>query len=117
MNNGKNHQQNNGGIPNGNGMINGRLARDLERDRRTMLFTFSMGHPIPEKDLETVLNEFLGSVAVETIMMQDVPRGEQPMYAYIVFRSVNCIDTIFQGNELVMFLINGNHVWSRRYLS
>ncbi|KAI3842653.1 hypothetical protein MKX03_027317, partial [Papaver bracteatum] len=60
---------------------------------------------------------FLGSDAVETIMMQDVPRGEQPMYAYIVFHSASSIDTILHGNELVMFLINGNHVWSRRYLS
>ncbi|KAI3842654.1 hypothetical protein MKX03_027318, partial [Papaver bracteatum] len=56
MSNGKNHHQNNGGIRNINGMSNGGVTRDLERDRRTMLFTFSMGHPIPEADLETVLN-------------------------------------------------------------
>ncbi|KAE9592418.1 hypothetical protein Lalb_Chr19g0129091 [Lupinus albus] len=64
-----------------------------------------------------LFNRRFGDV-IESIFMQEVPEHEQPLYARLVVRpgAINMIDGLLDGTSRMKFVINGKHVWARRYL-
>lgn len=47
--------------------------------------------------------------------MQEVEEGEQVLYARMVCKMPDVIDTICAGNK-AKYSINGKHVWARKYV-
>ncbi|KAK4776534.1 hypothetical protein SAY86_005222 [Trapa natans] len=53
----------------------------------------------------------------EAIYMQGVSSpSEQPLYARLVVRPDQTIDLVLNGKSKVKFVINGKHLWGRKYL-
>ncbi|CAL0333450.1 unnamed protein product [Lupinus luteus] len=100
-----------------------KISDDVERkevlapDDRTVFMTFSKGYPISENEVKEFFSRRYGDV-IESIFMQEVPEHEQPLYARLVVRpgAINMIDGLLDGTSRMKFVINGKHVWARRYL-
>ncbi|XP_057468062.1 uncharacterized protein LOC130757317 isoform X1 [Actinidia eriantha] len=84
-------------------------------DDRTMFVTFSKGYPVGAREIQDFFTRIYGD-CVESLHMQEVPPGEQSLFARIVFYSPNSIDLILNGVGKAKFTINGKHVWMRKFV-
>ncbi|OIV89002.1 hypothetical protein TanjilG_07626 [Lupinus angustifolius] len=100
-----------------------KISDDAERrdvlapDDRTIFMTFSKGYPISENEVREFFSRRYGDV-IESIFMQEVSEHEQPLYARLVLRAgaIHMLDGLLDGTSRMKFIINGKHVWVRRYL-
>lgn len=44
------------------------------------------------------------------------PSGEAPTYGKVVFRSASEAAAVLGGHRLVKLLVNGRHLWARKYV-
>lgn len=95
-----------------NGQRGGPNAQDSVE--KTMFLTFSRGYPVQEWELREFFTMAFGD-CIESLHVQEVQSGEQSLFARIVFRSLATIGMILNGNEKAKFIVNGKHVWARRY--
>jgi hypothetical protein len=86
----------------------------VSEDDRTMFLTFSRGFPVLEEEVKGVFTELYGD-CVESVQMETVPSGEQPLYARMVLRCVTIVDRILNGKRISKFRVNGKHIWARKY--
>lgn len=54
--------------------------------------------------------------SIDIIYMQQVQEGEELLFARIVFVQQETIAIILNGNSKAKFVIDGKHVWARRYI-
>lgn len=81
---------------------------------RTMFVTFSKGYPVSEQEVRRFFYRNYGD-CIESFHMQEVRRGEQALYARIVFYSPDYIRDVLKGASKAKFCINGKHVWMRQF--
>ncbi|KAH7682971.1 hypothetical protein IHE45_05G153600 [Dioscorea alata] len=93
---------------------NSRVTPSLE-DHRSLFITFSRGFPLRREEIMAYFNERLGE-CVERVMMERTPIRATPMYGRIIFTSDALIDILLNGERVVKFVINGRHVWGRKYI-
>lgn len=86
----------------------------VSEDDRTLFLTFSRGFPVMAEEVKGLYTEAFGD-CVEDIQMEDVPAGEQSLYARMVMKSVVAVDRILDGKRIAKFRINGKHIWARKY--
>lgn len=85
-------------------------------DDRTMFATFSKGYPVPESDILEFFKIVYGD-CVESLHMQSVQKGEQALFARIVFYTPDIIPVVLDGDETAKFTIKGRHMWVRKFIS
>ncbi|VFQ79072.1 unnamed protein product [Cuscuta campestris] len=83
-------------------------------DERTIFLTFSKGYPISQEEVADFFSKKFGD-SIESIQMQEVPVGEQVLYAKLVARSLPALEAILVGGK-AKYNINGKHVWARKYV-
>ncbi|VFQ64421.1 unnamed protein product [Cuscuta campestris] len=83
-------------------------------DERTIFLTFSKGYPISQEEVADFFSKKFGD-SIESIQMQEVPAGEQVLYAKLVARSLPALEAIVVGGK-AKYNINGKHVWARKYV-
>ncbi|MBA0821042.1 hypothetical protein Goarm_017922 [Gossypium armourianum] len=89
-------------------------SNNVSEDDRTLFLTFSRGFPVSEDEIRELFTNI--GVCVDSVRMQDnVPYGEQPLFAKMVLRSVANVDQILSGRPIAKFRINGKHIWARKY--
>ncbi|KAM0935791.1 hypothetical protein DsansV1_C27g0196591 [Dioscorea sansibarensis] len=93
---------------------NSRVTPSLE-DHRSLFITFSRGLALRREEIMAYFNEKLGE-CVERVMMERTAIGVAPMYGRIIFTSDALIDILLNGERVVKFVINGRHVWGRKYI-
>ncbi|KAK8654881.1 hypothetical protein V6N13_107477 [Hibiscus sabdariffa] len=90
-------------------------SNNVTEDDRTLFLTFSRGFPVLEEEIRELFTKMCG-VCVDSVHMQDnVARGEQPLFAKMVLRSVSNVDQVLNGRRIAKFRINGKHIWARKY--
>ena len=54
---------------------------------------------------------------IETVMVEKVAPGQQPVYGRVVLRSAAMIPVVLDGRQTAKFLIKeGRHLWARIYI-
>ncbi|KGN62945.1 uncharacterized protein LOC101208140 [Cucumis sativus] len=86
----------------------------MSEDDRTLFLTFSRGFPVTAEEVKGLFVQAFGD-CVESIQMEEVEAGEQPLYARMVMSSVVPVDQILDGKRIAKFRINGKHIWARKY--
>ncbi|RCV43801.1 hypothetical protein SETIT_9G322900v2 [Setaria italica] len=84
-------------------------------DYRSLFITFSKGYPISREDIMEFFNSMFGP-CVETVMVENVAPGQQPVYGRVVLRSPAMIPVVLEGEETAKFMIKGRHLWARMYI-
>ncbi|KAF5733779.1 hypothetical protein HS088_TW16G00219 [Tripterygium wilfordii] len=87
----------------------------VQPDDRTIFLTFSKGYPISENEVKDFFTGMIGD-CIESIYMQEVSVGEQPLYAKLVVQSQSVIEAVLDGRTKAKFSINGKHLWARKYV-
>ncbi|KAG4970238.1 hypothetical protein AAZX31_13G093300 [Glycine max] len=82
---------------------------------RTLFVTFSKGYRVEEWEVREFFALAYGD-CIEALFMQEVQPNEQALFARIVFRAVSTIDMILRGANKAKFIINGKHVWARKFV-
>ncbi|XVF83314.1 hypothetical protein PTKIN_Ptkin16aG0476900 [Pterospermum kingtungense] len=90
--------------------------KEVAIDDRTIFLTFTKGYPISENEVKDFFTRKLGDNLIEVVEMQEVPAGEQPLYARLVLRSASGLEQVLNGKPKVKFSINGKHVWSQKFV-
>ncbi|KMZ72366.1 hypothetical protein ZOSMA_166G00660 [Zostera marina] len=90
------------------------MQMEVPQDERTLFLTFSNGHPLKEEDLRQFFSRNFGEI--EEVFLQQVVSGEEPIFARTVFKHPQSILHVLKGKEKMKFVINGKHVWARRYI-
>ncbi|XWS07886.1 hypothetical protein CRYUN_Cryun41cG0030900 [Craigia yunnanensis] len=90
--------------------------KEVAADDRTIFLTFSKGYPISEKEVTDFFTRKFGDNLVEGVEMQEIPEGEQPLYAKLVLNSDSDLEIVLKGKPKAKFSINGKHVWSRKFM-
>lgn len=90
-------------------------AEAVPPDDRTLFVTFSKGYQVHEWEVREFLTRAFGD-CVEALYMQEVQAGEQPLFARVVFRSASTIDRVLDASGKAKFIINGKHVWARKFV-
>lgn len=99
----------------GDAFDNTSQVNNVPPEERTIFVTFSKGYRVSESELVEFLTSNFGH-CVESIHMQAVMFGQQPLYARVVFLSLHFIHTILSGEDKVKFSVNRKHVWMRKYV-
>ncbi|KAL7228747.1 hypothetical protein ACSBR2_007443 [Camellia fascicularis] len=89
--------------------------REVPPDDRTIFLTFSKGYPTSETEVRDFFTRKFGEI-IEAVHMQEVPGGEQVLYARLVVHSASVINVVLEGQRKAKFSINGKHVWARKYV-
>ncbi|OMO71593.1 hypothetical protein CCACVL1_18142 [Corchorus capsularis] len=97
------------------GRNNNNNEDEVEADDRTIFLTFSKGYPISQTEVTEFFTRKFGVDFVDRVEMQELPNGEQPLYARLILRSTSGIETILKGRPKAKFSINGKHVWARKF--
>lgn len=58
-----------------------------------------------------------GADCVSRVMMEKTPPGEPPRYGRIVLRRAATAAAVLAGRPLVKLLVNGRHLWARKYVA
>lgn len=95
--------------------VGGEVAKPVPPDDRTLFVTFSKGYTVHEWEVREFLTRSFGD-CVEKLHMQEVQAGEQPLFARVVFRSASSIDHVLGATGKAKFIINGKHVWARKFV-
>lgn len=90
-------------------------AEAVPSDDRTLFMTFSKGYPVHEWEVREFLTRAFGD-CVEALHMQEVPAREQPLFARVVFRLASTIEQVLDASGKAKFIINGKHVWARKFV-
>ncbi|XVE99391.1 hypothetical protein REPUB_Repub03eG0194200 [Reevesia pubescens] len=90
--------------------------KEVAADDRTIFLTFSKGYAISENEVREFFTRTFGENFIEGIEMQEVPAGEQPLYARLVLKSASGLGIVLNGKAKAKFSINGKHVWSRKFV-
>lgn len=93
-------------------------SNNVSEDDRTLFLTFSRGFPVSEDEVRELFSGICGDCGdcVDSVHMQEnVPCGEQPLFAKMVLHSVRNIDQILSGKRIAKFRIKGKHIWARKY--
>ncbi|KAE8684901.1 hypothetical protein F3Y22_tig00111105pilonHSYRG00673 [Hibiscus syriacus] len=88
---------------------------EVEADDRTIFLTFSKGYSVSEDEVRNFFTRRFGEV-FEGIEMQEVEKGEQPLYAKLVLETGTTLEMILNGKPKAKFSINGKHVWARKFV-
>ncbi|XVE68971.1 hypothetical protein DITRI_Ditri09bG0113000 [Diplodiscus trichospermus] len=91
------------------------IYKEVAAEDRTIFLTFSKGYPISENEITDFFTRNFGDNLIEGIEMQEVPAGEQPLYARMVLKSASGFEIVLNGKPKAKFSINGKHVWCRKY--
>ncbi|XP_076920389.1 uncharacterized protein LOC143581503 [Bidens hawaiensis] len=86
-------------------------------DDRTIFLTFSKGYPISADDVTQYFCGLFGD-CIQSIHMQPVEPGSQPLFARMVVRDLSSVRAVI-GNGLdgkSRYVINGKHVWARKFV-
>jgi hypothetical protein len=57
-----------------------------------------------------------GDDCVAKVMMEKTPAGEAPTYGRVVFRRAATAAAVLGGRPLVKLMVNGRHLWARKYV-
>ncbi|KAM3693695.1 hypothetical protein ACJW31_07G002900 [Castanea mollissima] len=91
------------------------LGNEVPADDRTMFVTFSKGYPVHEWEVREFFTRSYGD-CIESLHMQDVQPHQQALFARIVFHNASNMEMILGGLGKVKFIINGKHVWARKFV-
>ncbi|CAL4932270.1 unnamed protein product [Urochloa decumbens] len=87
----------------------------LPDDYRSLFITFSKGYPISKQDIIAFFDSVFGP-CVETVMVEKVAPGQQPVYGRVILRSAAMIPVVLNGRQTAKFMIKGRHLWARIYI-
>ena len=91
------------------------LGNEVPADDRTMFVTFSKGYPVHEWEVREFFTRSYGD-CIESLHMQEVQPHQQALFARIVFHNASNMEMILGGLGKVKFIINGKHVWARKFV-
>ncbi|KAF8403067.1 hypothetical protein HHK36_011161 [Tetracentron sinense] len=91
------------------------ISEEVPQENRTIFLTFSKGYPISEGEVMEFFTRKYGD-CIETIYMQEVAANAQALFARLVIRQASTIAVILNGKDKKKFVIDGKHVWARRYV-
>lgn len=83
-------------------------------DERTLFVTFSNGYPLTKQELQSFFMRYFGDV--ESVHIQTSNGGRPPQYAYVTFCTLQTVFRVLNGTQKAKFIINGKHLWARRYI-
>ncbi|XP_007009707.2 PREDICTED: uncharacterized protein LOC18586329 [Theobroma cacao] len=89
--------------------------QEVPAEDRTIFLTFSKGYSLSEKDVTDFFARKFGDDFIERVEMQEVLRGEQPLFAKLVLHSASGLATILNGVRKAKYSIKGKHVWARKF--
>ncbi|XVF89303.1 hypothetical protein PTKIN_Ptkin19aG0119500 [Pterospermum kingtungense] len=84
-------------------------SNNVSEDDKTLFLTFSRGFPVTEDEIRQLFRQICGNCGdfVDSVHMQEnVPSGEQPLFARMVLHSVRNVDQILSGKRIAKFRIN-----------
>ncbi|RDX92656.1 hypothetical protein CR513_25176, partial [Mucuna pruriens] len=90
-------------------------THEVTTDDRTLFVTFSKGYRVEEWEVREFFTMTYGD-CIDALYMQEVQPSEQALFARIVFHKVSTIDIILSGATKAKFIINGKHVWARKFV-
>ncbi|CAL5032702.1 unnamed protein product [Urochloa decumbens] len=91
-------------------------APEMEEDEgRSLFITFSKGYPLTREEVEEFFTERWGN-CVAKVMMEKTPPGELPTYGRVMFRRAATMAVVLGGRPLVKLMVNGRHLWARKYV-
>ncbi|KAK6933277.1 hypothetical protein RJ641_036233 [Dillenia turbinata] len=94
----------------------GEQTDEVAPDDRTIFLTFSKGYPISKEEVRNFFTRRHGDI-IEAILMQDLKEGDQQvLYARLVVHQLSMIDLVLEGKTKAKFVINGKHVWARKFV-
>ncbi|CAH8328001.1 unnamed protein product [Eruca vesicaria subsp. sativa] len=83
---------------------------------RTIFLTFSRGYPVSKEEVHAYFTRTFGEIIV-AIHMGGAGANEQTLYATMELNSPAMIPQILiAGLDRTKFIINGKHVWARRFI-
>lgn len=85
-----------------------------QHDERTLLVTFSSGHPLTEDELHDFFMRNYGDV--EEISLEEPVEPSHPLHGLVKFFSQETLLRVLDGNKRVKFMISGKHLWARKYV-
>ncbi|RCV43803.1 hypothetical protein SETIT_9G323100v2 [Setaria italica] len=91
------------------------MQSPLPDDYRSLFITFSKGYPISREDIMEFFDSVFGP-CVETVMVEKVAPGQQPVYGRVILRSAAMIPVVLDGRQTAKFMIKGKHLWARIYI-
>ncbi|XP_076936098.1 uncharacterized protein LOC143603066 [Bidens hawaiensis] len=86
-------------------------------DDRTIFLTFSKGYPISADDVTQYFCGLFGD-CIQSIHMQPVVPGSQPLFARMVVRDLSSVRAVIGNGPdgKSRYVINGKHVWARKFV-
>ncbi|XP_076909602.1 uncharacterized protein LOC143566937 [Bidens hawaiensis] len=86
-------------------------------DDRTIFLTFSKGYPISADDVTQYFCGLFGD-CIQSIHMQPVVPGSQPLFARMVVRDLSSVRAMIGSGPdgKSRYVINGKHVWARKFV-
>ncbi|KAF5204285.1 hypothetical protein FRX31_006130 [Thalictrum thalictroides] len=91
------------------------VSEILPPEHRTMFLTFSHGYPIPWEDIVEFFERKWGDI-VEDLIMEETKENVEPKYARLVFRNVQYLLMILNGQDVVKFNVKGKHLRGRLFI-
>ncbi|KAI5015709.1 hypothetical protein ZWY2020_057099 [Hordeum vulgare] len=84
---------------------------------RSLFITFSKGFPLTREEINAYFTERWGEGCVESVMIQrEPPLGEAPRYGKVTFRQASVAEAVLGGDRRAKLLVNGRHLWARKYV-
>ncbi|KAL8251891.1 hypothetical protein R6Q59_035584 [Mikania micrantha] len=93
-------------------------AKVVPPDDRTIFLTFSMGYPLSKNEIIRYFTSMFGDF-IQSIHMQPVERGIQPLFARIVVHCPSLVRAVVDRDGQhgkSKHVINGKHVWARKFV-
>ncbi|TVU13847.1 hypothetical protein EJB05_37278, partial [Eragrostis curvula] len=120
-------------------------AAEEEEDGRSLFITFSKGFPLTREEIIDFFTQYWhfkrkihpvrkekrkiqdvtrhgcahrrwDADCVARVMMEKTPPGEPPTYGRIVFHRAESAAAVLGGRPLVKLVVNGRHLWARKYV-
>ncbi|KAJ0752877.1 hypothetical protein HanPI659440_Chr09g0329391 [Helianthus annuus] len=91
---------------------------EVPPDDQTIFLTFSKGYPLSEKEITDYFCRMFGDI-IQSLHMQPVEAGTQPLFARIVVRNPSSLKAVIGKDGLLgksKYVINGKHVWARKFV-
>ncbi|KAL8251847.1 hypothetical protein R6Q59_035540 [Mikania micrantha] len=93
-------------------------ANVVPPDDRTIFLTFSKGYPLSQNEIIRYFTSMFGDF-IQSIHMQPVEPGIQPLFARIVVRCPSLVRAVVDRDGQhgkSKYIINGKHVWARKFV-
>ncbi len=81
-----------------------------------MFLTFSRGYTVSQAEVIELFARLYGRNFIAALCMhENIFINEHPLYARIVFDSVEFVNQIFNGEPVKRFKVKVNHTWAKKY--